>query len=704
MLSLATLHNPSVRITLRNVLMGSSTLALRKFSSRALLGQHPLPLPLPSSTPSSKSRQYRQTPLINQRFIVSSSTVSLLQSQEQIANSDLNNTTAQAEFYKSLLANNYPHIVVQRYETPGIASSPDCTSLYIDALNKIGKKGKAEQVARSLSSQMANNTNSNNNINGPMGGSIPHGFGSRYEPVHVIVSESLLTILSKWLKWLIPVALLTYGATNAFNYLVENGTIFKNNEVSDKSIDVSQSTVKFSDVQGCDEARAELEEIVDFLKDPAKFTGLGGKLPKGVLLTGPPGTGKTLLARATAGEAGVPFFFMSGSEFDELYVGVGAKRIRELFSQARDKSPAIIFIDELDAIGGKRNPKDQAYAKQTLNQLLVELDGFSQTSGIIIIGATNFPESLDKALTRPGRFDKEVIVDLPDVRGRIDILKHHMKNVETAEDVDPSIIARGTPGLSGAELMNLVNQAAVHASQLSAPAVDMGHFEWAKDKILMGAAKKKMVITEESRINTAYHEAGHAIMAMFSKGATPLYKATILPRGRALGITFQLPEMDKVDMSKKECFARLDVCMGGKIAEEMINGKENVTSGCSSDLSNATGVARAMVTSYGMSDLIGPIKLSDNWESWSPELRNMADKEVRDFLISSEDRTRKLLENKKIELKRLAEGLLEYETLTREEMERIVRGETINKQKIVSNTVIKTPKTNEDRKDFTIPV
>ncbi|KAK6461845.1 peptidase family M41-domain-containing protein [Scheffersomyces coipomensis] len=628
------------------------------------------------------------------RSIVSSSTVSLLQSQEQIANNDLNNTTAQAEFYKSLLANNYPHIVVQRFETPGIASSPECTSLYIDALNKIGKKGKAEQVARSLQSQQ---------VNGNVAG-LPHGFGSRYEPVHVIVSESLLTILSKWLKWLIPVALLTYGATNAFNYLVENGTIFKNSEVSDKSVDVTQSTVRFTDVQGCDEARAELEEIVDFLKDPAKFTGLGGKLPKGVLLTGPPGTGKTLLARATAGEAGVPFFFMSGSEFDELYVGVGAKRIRELFTQAREKSPAIIFIDELDAIGGKRNPKDQAYAKQTLNQLLVELDGFSQTSGIIIIGATNFPESLDKALTRPGRFDKEVIVDLPDVRGRIDILKHHMKNVETAEDVDPSIIARGTPGLSGAELMNLVNQAAVHASQLSAPAVDMNHFEWAKDKILMGAAKKKMVITEESRTNTAYHEAGHAIMAMFSKGATPLYKATILPRGRALGITFQLPEMDKVDMSKKECIARLDVCMGGKIAEEMINGKENVTSGCSSDLSNATGVARAMVTSYGMSELIGPIKLSDNWESWSPELRNMADKEVRDFLISSENRTRQVLKDKKIELKRLAEGLLEYETLTRDEMEKIVRGETINKQKIISNTVIKTPKSNTERTDFPIPV
>lgn len=629
---------------------------------------------------------------------VSNSTISLLQSQEQMANNDLNNANAQYEFYKSLLANNYPHIVVQRYETPGIAASPECTQLYIDALNKIGKKGRAEQVANALHQHNNNFQGASGNAAPMAAGGLPHGFGSRYEPVHVVVSESLLTILSKWLKWLIPIALITYGATNAFNYLVENGTIFKNAEVNDKSVDVSQSTVRFSDVQGCDEARAELEEIVDFLKDPSKFTGLGGKLPKGVLLTGPPGTGKTLLARATAGEAGVPFFFMSGSEFDELYVGVGAKRIRELFGQAREKSPAIIFIDELDAIGGKRNPKDQAYAKQTLNQLLVELDGFSQTEGIIIIGATNFPESLDKALTRPGRFDKEVIVDLPDVRGRVDILKHHMRNVETADNVDPTIIARGTPGLSGAELMNLVNQAAVHASQLSAPAVDMSHFEWAKDKILMGAAKKKMVITEESRINTAYHEAGHAIMAMFSAGATPLYKATILPRGRALGITFQLPEMDKVDMSKKECFARLDVCMGGKIAEEMINGKENVTSGCSSDLSNATGVARAMVLSYGMSDKIGPVKLSDDWESWSPEIKNLADHEVREYLIESESRTRKLLQDKKLELQRLAEGLLEYETLTKDEMDKIVRGEAINKEKTVSNTIIKKPSSSSPDK------
>lgn len=616
----------------------------------------------------------------------------LLSAMENKANTDIGNAELQREFYRHLLDNNYPQVVVQRYESPGIGSNTECTQLYIQALQQLGETAKAELVAASLASGSlagASGAGMGAGAAGNMG--FASGFGSRNEPVHVVVSESNFTILSKWLKWLIPIALLTYGALNAFNFLVENGTLFRSLEVTDKSVDVSRSNVRFKDVCGCDEARAELEEIVEFLRDPSKFTALGGKLPKGVLLTGPPGTGKTLLARATAGEAEVPFFFMSGSEFDELYVGVGAKRIRELFNQAREKAPAIVFIDELDAIGGKRNPKDQAYAKQTLNQLLVELDGFSQSEGIIIIGATNFPQSLDKALTRPGRFDKEVVVELPDVRGRVDILKHHMENVETADDVDPSIIARGTPGFSGAELMNLVNQAAVHASQLSALAVDMSHFEWAKDKILMGAAKKKMVITEESRRNTAYHEAGHAIMAMFSPAATPLYKATILPRGRALGVTFQLPEMDKTDMTKKECFSRLDVCMGGKIAEEMIHGPDNVTSGCSSDLANATSMARAMVTSYGMSDKIGPVRLSDDWDSWSPKLRDMADNEVRSFLIESEERTRKLLKEKSVELRRLAEGLLEYETLTREEMEKVVKGEPINKPKTMTNTVIKTP-------------
>jgi ATP-dependent metalloprotease len=623
----------------------------------------------------------------------SSSVQQLLASKEQLANKKITDANIQADFYKTLLDSNYPQYVITRFETPGIANSPECAQLYSQALKNVGRLKEAEQVSQSLAASGAAFSNGGGSQFAP-----GLNFGSRHEPIHVVVSESTWSMVSKWIKWLIPIGLLTWGAMEGFTFLVESGTIFKNAEANDKSIDVSKVTVKFEDVKGADEARAELEEIVDFLKDPTKFTGLGGKLPKGVLLTGPPGTGKTLLARATAGEAGVPFFFMSGSEFDELYVGVGAKRVRELFQQARAHSPAIIFIDELDAIGGKRNPRDQAYAKQTLNQLLVELDGFSQTSGIIIIGATNFPESLDKALTRPGRFDKVVNVDLPDVRGRAAILKHHMKNVEIAKSVDPTIIARGTPGLSGAELMNLVNQAAVYASQQNALSVDMNHFEWAKDKILMGAARKTMVITDASRRMTAYHEAGHAIMALYTPGATSLYKATILPRGRALGITFQLPEMDKVDITKKECLARLDVCMGGKIAEEYIYGLENTTSGCGSDLSNATNTARAMVTQYGMSTKVGPISLAEKWDSWSAKLRDTADQEVVDLLKESEERTKKLLAEKAQELERLAQGLIEYETLTKDEIIKIVNGENISKAKTITNTVVDAPDSDDRKK------
>lgn len=534
----------------------------------------------------------------------------------------------------------------------------------------------------------ANNNNNNNNHS-----------GSKQDPIHVVVTETFWMSLSRWIKWLVPLGLISYAAYYGFNVLVENGSIVKGTSADDKSIEVTDSDVRFSDCKGVDEAKAELEEVVDFLKDPSKYVSLGAELPKGVLLTGPPGTGKTLLARATAGEAGVPFFFMSGSEFDELYVGVGAKRVRELFAKARARAPAIVFIDELDAIGGKRKSRDQAYAKQTLNQLLVELDGFSQSEGIIILGATNFPDSLDKALTRPGRFDKIVPVDLPDVRGRIEILKQHLKKVSVSKDVDPSVIARSTTGLSGAALKNLVNQAALHAAQNNALSVNMNDLEWAKDKVLMGGERKTMVMTEETRRNTAYHEAGHAIAAMFTNGATPLYKATILPRGRALGVTFQLPEMDKHDITKQECFARLDVCMGGKIAEEMLYGPNNVTSGCSSDLSSATSMARAMVTSYGMSDKVGPVKLSDKWETWSPKLRDLADQETREYLIDAEKRCRELLNDRRIELKRLAEGLLEYETLNKDEIEKVVRGEKIDKLKVITNKIIKGPNT---RKEFDV--
>lgn len=663
---------------------------------------------LPSgSTPLTKNAYAGLSSTLMKRYASTVPSTSDLAALEKDANDNLSNAVLQAAFYRSLLDASYPHIVVSRYETPGISTDLDCNNLYLEALLKMNNREKAESVAKSFniplpdinnaSPSSTNNANgANNNTHNGNNSYSNTNSGSKQDPIHVIVTETYWMSISRWLKWLIPVGLVSYGAYYGFNLLVENGSIVKGASSDDKSVEVTDSDVRFSDCKGVDEAKAELEEVVDFLKDPSKYVSLGAELPKGVLLTGPPGTGKTLLARATAGEAGVPFFFMSGSEFDELYVGVGAKRVRELFSKARARAPAIVFIDELDAIGGKRKSKDQAYAKQTLNQLLVELDGFSQTEGIIILGATNFPDSLDKALTRPGRFDKIVPVDLPDVRGRIEILKHHLKKVSVSKDVDPSVIARSTTGMSGAALKNLVNQAALHAAQNNALNVNMNDLEWAKDKVLMGGERKTMVMTEETRRNTAYHEAGHAIAAMFTNGATPLYKATILPRGRALGVTFQLPEMDKHDITKQECFARLDVCMGGKIAEEMLYGPNNVTSGCSSDLSSATSMARAMVTSYGMSDKVGPVKLSDKWETWSPKLRDLADQETRDYLITSEQRCRKLLNNRRIELKRLAEGLLEYETLSKDEIEKVVRGEKLDKLKVMSNKVIKGPTTRQE--------
>ncbi|CAN6617479.1 mitochondrial inner membrane i-AAA protease supercomplex subunit Yme1p [Trichomonascus vanleenenianus] len=643
-----------------------------------------------------------------------------LSQSEQKANRGLTNARLQADFYRKLLASNYPHLVVSRYESPGVAKNTECDALYIQALKSIGHTDKAEAIEKSIlansapeeafggHSMMMGSTAVSEGMNGSNGLVAGHVFsggagrGTKGDPVHVIITETAMSSLLKWLKWLIPMGLAGWGLVVGLTFFTESASILKGGtpDLSTAKMDGANGTtsnVKFTDVHGVDEARAELEEIVEFLKDPSKFTGLGGKLPKGILLTGPPGTGKTLLARAVAGEAGVPFFFMSGSEFDELYVGVGAKRVRELFAAARAKAPAIVFIDELDAIGSKRNPKDHAYSKQTLNQLLVDLDGFSQTTGVIFIAATNFPETLDKALTRPGRFDKIVHVELPDVRGRIAILKHHMKKVETAPTVDPALLARGTAGFSGADLMNLVNQAAIYASRSKAVSVDMSHFEWAKDKLLLGAARQTMVLTEESRENTAYHEAGHAIMAMYTPGATSLYKATILPRGSALGITFQLPEMDKYDQTRRELLAKLDVCMGGKIAEELTRGSDFVTSGCSSDLKSATQVARAMVTAFGMSDAIGPVDLSENWSEWSADTKHLAEQQIRTLLQESEKRTRQMLADKRVELERLAQGLLEYETLDKDEMEKVVRGHKLDRERTVTNTVVKSSDIRDPR-------
>lgn len=408
------------------------------------------------------------------------------------------------------------------------------------------------------------------------------GTGAKDSPLYVVVEESLGSSVFRWVKFLLYFAFFTYVSLVLVTVLVETAGMLKNvrgtqaNEATPQ-----QQKVRFSDVHGCDEAKEELQELVEFLLNPERFSALGGKLPKGVLLVGPPGTGKTLLARAVAGEAGVPFFYMSGSEFDEVYVGVGAKRVRDLFAQARAKAPSIIFIDELDAIGAKRNERDAAYVKQTLNQLLTELDGFSQSSGVIILAATNYPQLLDKALTRPGRFDRRVVVSLPDVRGRMEILKHHMKNVQVSPDVDVAVIARGTPGFSGADLENLVNQAAIHASRNRKNKVGPKDFDWAKDKIMMGAEARSRIIQEKDKLLTAYHEAGHALVAYFSPAATPLYKITIVPRGMALGVTHFLPEMDMVSRNYTEYLSDIDVSMGGKAAEELVYGPDKVTSGIS---------------------------------------------------------------------------------------------------------------------------
>lgn len=443
---------------------------------------------------------------------------------------------------------------------------------------------------------------------------------------------------------------------------------------ADGTTNGSKKKVKFDDVKGVQEAKAELEEIVMYLKDPSKFTRLGGTLPRGLLLTGPPGTGKTLLAKAIAGEADVPFFYSSGSQFEEVYVGLGAKRIRELFEAAKKKAPAIIFIDEIDAVGGTRKLKDQSALKMTLNELLVQLDGFDENNGIIVIGATNFMESLDTALLRPGRFDKHVVVPLPDVGGRKEILEMYAKKTKLSADADLNVLARGTTGMSGADLYNLINQAALKASIDGLASIDMRTLEYAKDKILMGAERKTAVITAETAKTTAYHEAGHAIVAVLTEGAMPIHKATIMPRGTALGMVTMLPENDQTSQSYKEMMAFMDIAMGGRVAEELIFGKENITSGASSDIQMATRLARNMVTKFGFSDAVGIVFHggSNGEESASNETRALIDSEVKKLTDSSYKRAKEILGKHHMEHQLLAETLLEYETLTGDEVRQLI--------------------------------
>lgn len=536
-------------------------------------------------------------PTVSQRRTLfgGASSQNLLAHMEQTANNNPTSATAQNAFYSALLRADMPAILVERFQTGRYASNTACETTYHRALEKLAR---VEGTAAGTGAQMQGGSGMSKEQLQIMGQAVAAqakggqiagakvgstGTGDKASPLYVVVEESTGGTVFKWVKFLFYFGLVAYFSMVGITFAVElAGMLRKVAPGGGNEAKPQQQKVRFSDVHGCDEAKDELQELVEFLKSPEKFSTLGGKLPKGVLLVGPPGTGKTLLARAVAGEAGVPFFYMSGSEFDEIYVGVGAKRVRELFANARSKAPAIIFIDELDAIGGKRNERDPAYVKQSLNQLLTELDGFSQETGVIILAATNFPQLLDKALTRPGRFDRNITVPLPDVRGRMEILKHHMKNVQISTDVDESLIARGTTGFSGAELENLVNQAAVRASRNKSSKVSMPDFDWAKDKIMMGAERRSAVIQEKDRLMTAYHEAGHALVGIYTQASMPVYKATIMPRGQALGITHFMPDMDKVSMAKKEYIAQIDVSMGGKVAEQLVYGEDNVTSGCAS--------------------------------------------------------------------------------------------------------------------------
>ncbi|OCL13813.1 cell division protease ftsH [Glonium stellatum] len=613
----------------------------------------------------------------------------LLAHMETTANNNPQSATAQNAFYSALLRANMPEIVIERYQTGRFATNPACEAMYIKALERVGQTEKASAIQATKEQSGHNGTLSNEQMQAigqavgarVRGGSLSvarGGSGGKESPLYVVVEESTGSTIFKWFKFVLYFGLITYLSLIVVTLIIEaSGMLKKVGGTQNTEARPELQTTRFSDVHGCDEAKEELQELVEFLKNPDKFSTLGGKLPKGVLLVGPPGTGKTLLARAVAGEAGVPFFYMSGSEFDEVYVGVGAKRVRELFNAARAKAPAIVFIDELDAIGGKRNERDAAYVKQTLNQLLTDLDGFDQNSGVIFLAATNFPQLLDKALTRPGRFDRNIVVPLPDVRGRVAILKHHMRNVQLGTDVDAALIARGTPGFSGAELENIVNQAAVHASKNKAKKVTMQDFEWAKDKVLMGAERRSAVIQEKDKIMTAYHEGGHALVAMYTQGSDPLYKATIMPRGHALGITFQLPEMDKVSVAKKEYLARIDVCMGGKVAEELVYGPDDTTGGASSDIQTATAIAYSMVTQMGMSDTLGNVDLHSDYARLSSETKQLIEKEVRRIIEEGRQRARALLISKRHELDLLAKALVEYESLGKEEMEKVVKGEKL---------------------------
>ena len=489
-----------------------------------------------------------------------------------------------------------------------------------------------------------------------------------------------------------------------------------------KLLTEKQGRVTFKDVAGVDEAKEELEEVVEYLKSPIKFQRLGGKIPKGVLLVGPPGTGKTLIARAVAGEANVPFFTISGSDFVEMFVGVGASRVRDMFEQGKKNAPCIIFVDEIDAVGRHRGAglgggNDER--EQTLNQLLVEMDGFETNEGVILIAATNRPDVLDPALLRPGRFDRQVVVPNPDILGREKILKVHMKKVPLAPDVNARVIARGTPGFSGADLANIVNEAALLAARKGKKNVSMNEFEESKDKVMMGSERRSMIMTEDEKEKTAYHEAGHALVMLHAKGHEPLHKVTIIPRGRALGVTMWLPERDKLAHTFNELNAQLSSLFGGRIAEEIIYGKDNITTGAGNDIQQATNLARRMVKEFGFSDKLGPLRYESNQEevflghsvsqqtNISDETAKLIDIEIKRLVVNGETNARKIISSNIKDLHIIAKGLLEYETLTSSDIDLLLKGKKPsrpNEDDAKDNLKEKNNKNKSNIKDVKKPI
>lgn len=516
--------------------------------------------------------------------------------------------------------------------------------------------------------------------------------------------EEMPSLFHMFLSWL-PIILLVAFSVFSLRQLQSGGNKalgFGKSRARLRS--ETETKVTFNDVAGIDEAKQDLEEIVDFLRDPQKFQRLGGKIPRGVLLVGPPGTGKTLLARAIAGEANVPFFSISGSDFVEMFVGVGASRVRDMFEQAKKNAPCIIFIDEIDAVGRHRGAglgggNDER--EQTLNQLLVEMDGFEENEGVILVAATNRPDVLDPALLRPGRFDRQIVVPNPDISGREKILQVHMRRVPLAPDVDAKIIARGTPGFSGADLANLVNEAALLAARRGKLAVGMNEFEQAKDKVMMGAERRSMVMTEEEKRLTAYHEGGHALIAYYTSDTDPIHKATIIPRGQALGMVMQLPEGDRVSMTRNQLLALIKVNMGGRIAEELIFGHDKVTTGASSDIRTATKIARGMVTEWGLSDRLGFQMYGERQQEvflghsvtqskpLSEATAQIVDEEVHKILDACYTETKALLKKKIQKLHLLAKTLLEFETLSGHEIKSLLEDGTLPTQDAISGNTTK---------------